>query len=474
MSTYIGARYVPKFMGTYDATQSYENMCVVDNGMGTSYISTKMVPAGTPLTDTDYWAIYGVTSGAIINLQNQIDTLNTTTNTIINFTDSYLNVREYGAAGDGVTDDTLAVKAAISDMQSTRKPLFFPDGDYLITEMIIIDTADSTFFNIFGVSDRKSILRADFAYDGTNIALFKVIRSSGTSTLHDVMISDLTIINPDASHNIDAFNITYLNRMVMKNVLFREFRTAIRATMAWSVIIENVRCVDYPGNNGGEPYILLGSQCNNWAFRSCSFSQSQAHQAGVYTNSNVLLNAESANIEFDSCEFEYGRGISVTNTNLTVPIKNLLLLNCYFEWMSRSCLYTEGLIDGITVIGCYCNMVTDGHSLINYAFRNQPGSHDITYMNCEAVNFSSLISLDGLNPEEYVTVINCNGDGTIPIFSGGVRSQFINSMNTAPSAGYHQQGEFIWNNIPTGATPTIGWVCTATGTPGTWVPLVVS
>ena len=75
MSQYIGARYVPKFMGTYDNTQAYENMVVVDNGLGTSYISKVPVPAGTPLTDTDYWALYGTSNGAIINLQNQIDAI---------------------------------------------------------------------------------------------------------------------------------------------------------------------------------------------------------------------------------------------------------------------------------------------------------------------------------------------------------------------------------------------------------------
>ena len=75
---YVGARYVPKFMGTFDATQSYEALCVVDNGLGTSYISKIPTPAGTPLTDTDHWAIYGASSGAIINLQNQIDTINNT------------------------------------------------------------------------------------------------------------------------------------------------------------------------------------------------------------------------------------------------------------------------------------------------------------------------------------------------------------------------------------------------------------
>lgn len=77
MGQYVGARYVPDVTGdTYDPTQAYENLVVVDNGMGTSYISRKPVPAGTPLTDTEYWAIYGASNGAIINLQNQIDDMN--------------------------------------------------------------------------------------------------------------------------------------------------------------------------------------------------------------------------------------------------------------------------------------------------------------------------------------------------------------------------------------------------------------
>ena len=70
---YIGARYIPKFMGEYDATTIYDALSVVDNGMGTSYIAKKTVPAGTLLSDTNYWAIYGATSGAILHLQDQID-----------------------------------------------------------------------------------------------------------------------------------------------------------------------------------------------------------------------------------------------------------------------------------------------------------------------------------------------------------------------------------------------------------------
>jgi len=75
MHQYIGARYVPRFMGTHDLTQIYEALDVVDNGLGTSYISKIPTPAGTPLTDTTHWAIYGASSGAVVNLQNQIDTI---------------------------------------------------------------------------------------------------------------------------------------------------------------------------------------------------------------------------------------------------------------------------------------------------------------------------------------------------------------------------------------------------------------
>ena len=70
---YIGARYVPKFIDDpWTDTIEYEPLSVV-NVSGTSYISGVPVPVGTPITNRDYWHLYGASSGAIINLQNQID-----------------------------------------------------------------------------------------------------------------------------------------------------------------------------------------------------------------------------------------------------------------------------------------------------------------------------------------------------------------------------------------------------------------
>ena len=120
---YIGARYVPKFMGTFDNTQQYEALCVVDNGLGTSYISTKTVPPGSSLTDTTYWALYGAASGAVLNLQNQIDAIHGIIAT----------PEMYEAVGDGSADDTIPLQNALN-----ASDIVICLGSYKITSQITV------------------------------------------------------------------------------------------------------------------------------------------------------------------------------------------------------------------------------------------------------------------------------------------------------------------------------------------------
>ncbi len=47
----------------------------------------------------------------------------------------FLNVMDYGATGDGRTDDTDAIRAAISHLEMNLT-LYFPDGDYLISDSL--------------------------------------------------------------------------------------------------------------------------------------------------------------------------------------------------------------------------------------------------------------------------------------------------------------------------------------------------
>lgn len=57
-NTYIGARYVPLIMGSYDATQAYEPLSIVLYE-GASYTSKQAVPAGVAPTQAEYWALTG-------------------------------------------------------------------------------------------------------------------------------------------------------------------------------------------------------------------------------------------------------------------------------------------------------------------------------------------------------------------------------------------------------------------------------
>ena len=54
MSRYVGARYVPVLGGEWDNTLAYEPLVMVQY-LGDTYTSRKYVPAGTALTNTEYW-----------------------------------------------------------------------------------------------------------------------------------------------------------------------------------------------------------------------------------------------------------------------------------------------------------------------------------------------------------------------------------------------------------------------------------
>ena len=49
-----------------------------------------------------------------------------------------LNVRALGARGDGVTDDTAALRRGIAEAESTGRPLWVPPGRYLVTGDLIV------------------------------------------------------------------------------------------------------------------------------------------------------------------------------------------------------------------------------------------------------------------------------------------------------------------------------------------------
>ena len=75
--------------------------------------------------------------------------------------DSYAVVTDFGATGDGVTDDTAAINRALFQLYcrqlntQVRRSLFFPAGTYLITDTILIPS----FAQLYGEGPNSSIIK---------------------------------------------------------------------------------------------------------------------------------------------------------------------------------------------------------------------------------------------------------------------------------------------------------------------------
>ena len=111
--------------GAWDITKQYQAWTIVsDNNAG--YISLKQVPAGVAITNTEYWGLIADYNILITDLSQRIGSLENSRSTY------YINVKDLGAKGDGVTDDTGVFTDAITEAVSTGKGIYIPVGNYLV------------------------------------------------------------------------------------------------------------------------------------------------------------------------------------------------------------------------------------------------------------------------------------------------------------------------------------------------------
>lgn len=84
-SIYYGERYVPQHEGEWDTAKTYDRLSIVTVTTGDNvdaYISRVPVPAGTPITDNNFWALLyisritsgGATSVSWVDIENKPDT----------------------------------------------------------------------------------------------------------------------------------------------------------------------------------------------------------------------------------------------------------------------------------------------------------------------------------------------------------------------------------------------------------------
>lgn len=76
MSEYIGRRIIPVHGGVWNGSKSYEELTIVlHEDSGDSYISRRAVPAGTAITDENYWMLHSLYSQQIADAVAQSESL---------------------------------------------------------------------------------------------------------------------------------------------------------------------------------------------------------------------------------------------------------------------------------------------------------------------------------------------------------------------------------------------------------------
>jgi len=99
---------------------------------------------------------------------------------LVTRTADVINVKDFGAVGDGVADDTAAIQAALIHAQAIGKTCYIPSGRYLITSKLTISGNN---LSIIGDGDSRSII-----YTTSNITMLEL---DNTAAMNNGVISNI-------------------------------------------------------------------------------------------------------------------------------------------------------------------------------------------------------------------------------------------------------------------------------------------
>jgi hypothetical protein len=123
-----------------------------------------------------------------------------------------LNVKDFEVVGDGITDDTTAIQAAIDAAQDQRRTLVFPRNyTYRITSTITIKASGSKTHHIVFEGAKENISTSEktgsIIYDGGNndIAVYVEHQGPGPYTV----IEGLSVINDDPATDNNCIGILF-------------------------------------------------------------------------------------------------------------------------------------------------------------------------------------------------------------------------------------------------------------------------
>jgi len=197
----------------------------------------------------------------------------------------------------------------------------------------------------------------------------------------------------------------------------------------------------WSGTGSPKQLIMLAQPDRIWTTESFDIGANQSY----YINGNVAINS-------------MGLGPSIINSNLQKVgvLSSLEVSGTTTLGATTATSITLANTDSVLAI-TNTGLTANNKNLLQFN-ANQTTIGDVAIQTHPVKVFGPL-SININNPDPKVQ-FSVNGDVNI----GG--KKFTNGT-TAPTTGTFQTGDICWNTNPQ-ATSYVGWVCTASGTPGIW------
>lgn len=323
--------------------------------------------------------------------------------------DEYVSILDFGAVGDGATDNTAALQAAVDGLYSNadtgyRKRIMVPVGEYIVEGELVIPS------NVVleGESQERSIIHVTTgtittkSEAGTLPALFE-----STDRSQNIRIRNITI-------NIDdiGLDITGLKDSTFDSVTFKGPYESLNAVAA---LTTGEPLLKYTNGN------KIGIRVDNIAFNDCVF---QGAYTAVYFNQT---NPFESNIKFHNTTFQQlKRGIHGVGQD--TQKNNWIVSDCYFNEIAHRAIWMESGVGTKVLNSRFINCGNDVNQASNpevsIIFFEEKGNNivaECSFNRHQAAYTENLLSLDQMVFPEVLNAgaVTINDQNTARLYVQG-------------------------------------------------------
>jgi len=310
-----------------------------------------------------------------------------------------INVKDYGATGDGATDDTSSFDSALSAV-ATGGRLVVPEGTYVLGVWTI---AKAVTVSVEPGASLK--LKA-----GTDDHMIEITAADVTFLGHGLAVMDGNDANNTFSGSNGVMNIQ-ADRCRVEGVTFDDCERCVYLKAADTCVIASCR---FQSSALG---LFAHGDCDDLRVQDCDFVGVVGSACKIHGHDGVTLTQTSERARVGGCLFDYS-SVTLTGTTLAVELwggasatdgcPDSLVVGCVVRGPANNggnsfFAYSIDNSDRTIVSDCYA--INDAGGSVNFGFE-AAGSNDMTFDSCYGIDVDRGVSISQANSNR-VRVSGC-------------------------------------------------------------------